>query len=60
MTTDFNERVDRMALRQVVGDVLIRLAVQQVGVFAVEVEVLLRAERVAVEDVDRTLNEVLH
>jgi len=49
-----------MALRQVVGDVLIRLAVQQVGVFAVEVEVLLRAERVAVEDVDRTLNEVLH
>ena len=42
------------------GDVLVGLSVEQFGVLAVEVEVVLRTDGVALEHVHRALNELLH
>jgi len=59
MTTDVHEGIDGVMFAKKVGDVLVRLSVEQVRVLAVEIEVLLRAKRVALEYVHRSLNVIL-
>jgi len=59
MTTDVHEGIDGVMFAKKVGDVLVRLSVEQVRVLAVEIEVLLRAKHVALEYVHRSLNVIL-
>jgi len=49
-----------MPLCEEVGDFLVGLSSEQVGVFAVEIEVFLWAESVVLKYVHRSLNEILH
>ena len=47
-----------MMFRQEAGNILIRFSIEQFRVIAVEIEIFLRAERVALKYVHCTLNEV--
>jgi len=56
--TDVHKGIHGVMFRKEVGDVLIGLSVEQFRVFAIEVEIFLWAECVALEYVHRSLNEV--
>ena len=48
-----------MMFSEKVGDVVVRFSAEQVSVLAVEVEIFLRPERVALEYFHRALDEIL-
>ena len=58
ITTDLNKGIDGMMFSKEAGDILIRFSIEQFRVFAVKVEIFLRAERVALEYVHCTVDEV--